>query len=207
MYSVNQPMKYAALTLSTLATVLLALALVGMANRIGSGGRPLPPVRNALAPLSAQQMGDQVDVQLALQSLGKLPSTRFFASPAASGATDHAGAPAESMSAFDGDIFALSPQRTETPDSPRSRTGTIQMPPRPLPLPRVTVVMESGASGKAVVNGQLVRVGDAVGDGMVVSSINVDAVTFASGKEVLEVRMPLDRLRVLGAFPGSSKGN
>ena len=76
-----------------------------------------------------------------------------------------------------------------------------------LSLPQVTVVMESGASGRAVVNGQLVRVGDAVGEGMVVNSINVDSVTFSSGKEVLEVRMPLNRLRVLGAFPGPSKGN
>lgn len=197
-------MKYAALTLSTVATALLALALVGMANQIGSGGRPLPPVRNALAPLSPQQLADQVDVQHALHSLGRLPSVRFLASPAGGANAD---ASAQNMNAFDGNIFALSPLNVATPASPYRRTANTQKASQPLPLPRVTVVMESGASGKAVVNGQLVRVGDAVANGMVVHSINVDSVIFASGNEVVEVRMPLDRLRVLGAFPGSARGN
>jgi hypothetical protein len=202
-------MKYAALTLSTVATALLALTLVGVVNQIGSGSRPLPPVQNALAPLSAQQMSDQADVELALQSLDKLPSARFFASPAAGGTAANTGASTASMSAFDGNIFALSPKRVEilAPSNNRRVVVAKAPPPRPLPLPQVTVVVESGASGKAVINGQLSRVGDAVGEGMVVSSINVDSVTFSSGKEVLEVRMPLDRLRVLGAFPGSPKGN
>jgi hypothetical protein len=200
-------MKYAALTLSTVATALLALALVGMADQIGSGNHPLPPVQNALAPLSAQQMSDQADVKLALQSLDKLPSARFFALPAASGTAVNTGTSAESLSAFDGNIFALSPKRAEIPAPSNRRVAVAKAPPRPLPLPQVTVVVESGASGKAVINGQLSRVGDAVGEGMVVSSINVDSVTFSSGKEMLEVRMPLDRLRVLGAFPGSTKGN
>jgi hypothetical protein len=203
-------MKYAALTLSTVATALLALTLVGVVNQIGSGSRPLPPVQNALAPLSAQQMSDQAAVELALQSLDKLPSTRFFVLPAASGTGANAGTSAESLSAFDGNIFALLPKRADIPAPSNNRRLVVAKAPPlplPLPLPQVTVVVESGASGKAVINGQLSRVGDAVGEGMVVSSINVDSVTFSSGKEMLEVRMPLDRLRVLGAFPGSSKGN
>ena len=204
-------MKYAALTLSTVATALLALTLVGVVNQIGSGSRPLPPVQNALAPLSAQQMSDQADVELALQSLDKLPSTRFFGLPAAGGTAANTGASTASMSAFDGNIFAISPKRLENLAPSNRRVVVAKAPPLPLPLPlplpQVTVVVESGASGKAVINGQLSRVGDAVGEGMVVSSINVDSVTFSSGKEMLEVRMPLDRLRVLGAFPGSPKGN
>lgn len=81
------------------------------------------------------------------------------------------------------------------------------MPPTPMPLPKVSVVMAGGAEGKAVVNGHLVRVGDAVGDGLVVKSIQVNVVTFSSGSEELHVRMPLERLRVLGAFPNAAKGN
>ena len=196
-------MKYAALTLSTVATALLALALVGMANQIGTAGRSLPPVRNDLAPLSAQQMADQADVQQALHALGQWPSARLLAPPTGV----NSGAPAENMSAMDGYLFALSSQSAETPSSRRRPIDAPAMAVPALALPRVTVVLESGAGGKAVVDGQLVRVGDAVADGMVVSSINVDSVMFSAGKEVVEVRMPLDRLRVLGAFPGSSKGN
>jgi hypothetical protein len=203
---VKKPMKYVALTLSTVATVLLVLALVGMANRIGSGGRALPPVQNSLPPLSAQQVSDQAEVKLALQSLDKFPSARFFASTGGSGSAASPGASA----APDGSIFALSAELIETPASvPRKRTTAAVKsgPLNPLPLPRVSVVLKSGADGKAVINGHLVRVGDPVGDGMVVNTISVEAVTFSSGKEILEVRMPLDRLRVLGAFPGSTKGN
>lgn len=200
-------MKYAALTLSTVATVLLAMALLGMANQMGSGGRPLPPVRNDLAPLSAQQLTDQADVHLALQSLGKLPSARLLALAANGAPSATSGEPRTGMDASDGNIFALSPLRADTPASPQRQAGMAPTAPAPLPLPQVTVVMESGASGKAIVNGQLVRVGDAVDNGMVVHSINVDSITFSSGKERLEVRMPLDRLRVLGAFPVSTRGN
>lgn len=207
--SVIKPMKYAALTLSTVATVLLALALLGMTNQMRSGGRPLPPVRNDLAPLSAQQLTDQADVHLALQSLGKLPSTRLLALAANGAPSATSGEPGTGMDGSDGTIFALSPLRADTPASPQRQAGIAPTAPAPLPLPlpQVTVVMESGASGKAIVNGQLVRVGDAVDNGMVVHSINVDSITFSSGKERLEVRMPLDRLRVLGAFPVSTRGH
>lgn len=200
-------MKYAALTLSTVATVLLALTLVGVANQIGSGSRPLPPAQNALSPLSPQQIANQADVELALRSLDKIPSTRFFALPVEEGTGVNTKGPTGDVNAFDGSIFALSPQRVEISTPSNRRVAIANANPRPLPLPRVTVVLESGANGKAVINGQLARVGDAVGDGMVVSSINVASVTFASGKETLEVKMPLDRLRVLGAFPSSSKEN
>jgi hypothetical protein len=200
-------MKYVALTLCTVATALLVLALAGVANQIGAGGRAIAPIQNALPLLSSQQITDQRDVRSALAALDKLPSARFLAS---SGAPADSVGSAQAMAVSDGTLFALSTQRTETPASPSRRSGTYVAPPSrplPLPLPNVTVVLESGTSGKAVINGQLVHVGDPVGDGMVVKSINVDAVSFSSGKEVLEVRMPLARLRVLGAFPGSSKGN
>lgn len=201
-------MKYVALTLCTVATALLVLALAGVANQMGSGDRSFAPIQNAVPLLSPQQKSDQLDVRSALAALDKLPSTRFLASTASGDPSAGAAGSGQSMAISDGSLFALSTPRTEMPASPTRRAGThVAPPPRPLPLPHVTVVLESGASGKAVINGQLVRVGDAVGDGMVVSSINVDAVTFSSGKEVLEVRMPLARLRVLGAFPGSSKGN
>jgi hypothetical protein len=197
-------MKYVALTLSTVATVILALALAGMADRIGASGRYLPPARTALAPLSAEQIADQAEVKLAMQTLDQFPSARFLAST---------GGAAPSLSAStvpDGSIFALTAEVTKPRATATRKRPTVAIksgPLKPLPLPRVSVVVKSGTDGKAVINGQLVRVGDPVADGMVVHSINVDAVTFAAGKEVLEVRMPLERLRVLGAFPGAAKGN
>jgi hypothetical protein len=62
-------------------------------------------------------------------------------------------------------------------------------------------VVEGNSGAKAMVNGRLVSVGDRIEGGMFVKSIDIDTVTFASGKEELEIRMPLERLRVLGAFP------
>lgn len=200
-------MKYAALTLCTVATAIFALTLVGVANQIGSRGRPLAPVQNALAPLSAQQIADQGKVELALQSLDQVPSVRFFASPVASDSVNNSQGSVRSTSTFDGNIFALSPKNTEVSILQNKSTSSARAALRPLPLPLVTVVLESGVNGKAVIDGKLSRVGDTVVDGMVVSSIDIASVTFSSGKEVLEVRMPLERLRVLGAFPRSVKGN
>ena len=67
------------------------------------------------------------------------------------------------------------------------------------------MVLEGGSVAKAMVNGRLVSVGDHIEGGMVVKSIDIGAVTFASGNEELEIEMPLKRLRVLGAFPPTQK--
>ena len=205
-------MKYVALTLSTAATALLVLVLGGIAHKMGSDVRAVAPVQVSVNPLSEQQRRDQIEVRQALQALGQVTSERSLAL-LRSGATDGAEAIArtslnQGVERPYGAIFALSAPPVERAASPRQREprGGFTSP-APLPLPKVSVVLAGGAEGKAVVNGHLVRVGDGVGDGLVVKSIQVDVVTFASGSEELHVRMPLERLRVLGAFPSAAKAN
>jgi hypothetical protein len=71
----------------------------------------------------------------------------------------------------------------------------------------VSVVLRDGSEGKAVVDGYLVGVGDQVAGGLVVKSIRIESVTFSAQGEEIDVAVPLERLRVLGAFPSRSKGN
>lgn len=205
-------MKYVALTLSTTATALLVLVLGGIAHKMSSDVRAVAPVQVSVNPLSEQQRRDQTDVRQALQALGQVTSERSLAL-LRSGPTDGAQVAAraslnQGVERPYGAIFALSAPPVERAAAPRQRAARGDfMPPTPMPLPKVSVVMAGGAEGKAVVNGHLVRVGDAVGDGLVVKSIQVNVVTFSSGSEELHVRMPLERLRVLGAFPNAAKGN
>ena len=104
-------------------------------------------------------------------------------------------------------LFVLPPQTQMAALAPQPRAaGHVRQPLSSVPLPKVSVVVE-GAERKAVVDGHLVRVGDAVGDGLVVRAIQVGAVTFGYGKEELVVAVPLERLRVLGAFPSKAKAN
>jgi hypothetical protein len=203
-------MKFVALTLSAVATALLVLVIGGIAHTMGSNVRTLAPVQVSVNPLSPQQKSDQADVRQALMALGQVTSERSLALLRAASAD---GTQGDAQASLDQDpdlpygaIFALSAPVDPRAPVPRQRTATAYVaPPTPLPLPKVSVVLAGGSEGKAVIDGQLVRVGDAVGDGLVVKSIQVEAVTFASGKEVLEVRMPLERLRVLGAFPNRQK--
>ena len=204
-------MKYVALTLSTAATALLVLVLGGIAHKMGSDVRAVAPVQVSVNPLSEQQRRDQIEVRQALQALGQVTSERSLAL-LRSGATDRQATARASLNQGTerpyGAIFALSSPPVERATAPRQRASRGDFTsPTPIPLPKVSVVMAGGAEGKAVVNGHLVRVGDAVGNGLVVKSIQVSVVTFASGSEELQVRMPLERLRVLGAFPSAAKAN
>lgn len=205
-------MKYVALTLSTAATALLVLVIGGIAHTMGSNVRSLAPVQVSVSPLSPQQKSDQADVRQALRALGQVTEERSLALLRAS---SQDGAKGEQQAALNqglerpyGAIFALSaPVETRIPGPRQQMAPRDVASPTPLPLPKVSVVLAGGAEGKAVVNGHLVRVGDAVGEGLVVKSIQVEMVTFASGSEELQVRMPLERLRVLGAFSKPPEDN
>ena len=71
-----------------------------------------------------------------------------------------------------------------------------------------TLVLQAGNESRAMVDGRLVRVGDPVAEGMLVKSISIESVVFAANGEDLVVAVPLERLRVLGAFPSPrAKGN
>lgn len=181
-------MKYVALILSSIATALLVLAVAGMAGRLGEQRRGLPPPQVSVNAPTAQQFNDQADLKNALQALVEASSS------GSSFLMRQDGGSAASL-------FALAPAQS---DMPRERVRAL--PPAPPEPPVVSVILDAGSEGKAVVNGHLVRVGDPVGDGLTVRSIQVDSVTFANGKDrSLQVTVPLDRLRVLGAYPSGGR--
>lgn len=66
-------------------------------------------------------------------------------------------------------------------------------------LPVVNVVIQAGKSGKAMIDGSIVGVSDKLASGYVVKNIAMDLVTLAKDNEEIELKVPLDRLRVLGA--------
>ncbi len=199
-------MKYVALTLTTAATALLVLAMAGIAQQIGSNGRPMPPLQVSLSPLSEQQMREQDEVKDALVVLrgaaagrpqGLAQVGRLPAAPVDQGVQAQADY---------GSIFALPPEVVATKavkGSPRPERVALSA----VALPRVSVVLRAGSEGKAVVDGYLVGVGDQVAGGLVVKSIRMETVTFSAHGEDMEVAVPLERLRVLGAFPSRGKGH
>lgn len=195
-------MKYVALTLSLIAAALLLLAAAMIGNRIGVERHALAPVQMSLPPLSPQVVAGQAELKASLQALLDAAARRPMGLMAAGSATPGI----RPLDSYDG-LFVLPPQTQMAGLAPQPRAaGHVRQPLSSVPLPKVSVVVE-GAERKAVVDGHLVRVGDAVGDGLVVRAIQVGAVTFAYGKEELVVAVPLERLRVLGAFPSKAKAN
>jgi hypothetical protein len=199
-------MKYVALTLTTAATALLVLAMAGIAQQIGGNSRPMPPLQVSLSPLSEQQMREQDEVKNALVALRGAAAGRPYglaqigrtpAAPVDQGV--QAQADYGSIFALPLEVAAARPVKA----SPRPERVALSA----VPLPRVSVVLRDGSEGKAVVDGYLVGVGDQVAGGLVVKSIRIESVTFSAQGEEIDVAVPLERLRVLGAFPSRSKGN
>lgn len=147
-------MKFIALTLSTVATVLLVLAVMAVSSRAGSHGRVPLPVQASVPLLEDRQIDEQVQLKGALQAL-----------------LDVRDAPPARLTSQVEELFAL--QQAQPVAVREVRTPVVEQPP-----PRVTVVVQAGTEGKAVVDGRLVRVGDVVDGGLTVESIQTDAVTF-----------------------------
>ncbi len=205
-------MKYAALTLSTLSVAILAWGAVTMAFKMGPSGRPAPLNGVSIQPLSDQQLKDQTEVREALDAMREVAMSRMRDFPGASDAQGLMSHSARRLQPQFDSVFASAPPEvvkvalTAAPRMPRAMpTGPA---PVALPVPRVSLVLQTGNEGRAMVDGRLVRVGDPVAEGMVVKSISMESVVFAAGGEDLVVAVPLERLRVLGAFPSPrAKGN
>ncbi|MFP8777624.1 hypothetical protein [Hydrogenophaga sp. RWCD_12] len=193
-------MKYVALTLSLVASVLLLLAVGAIGHRIGAERRAPAPIQTSLPPLSPQDVSDQAELKTSLQALLDSAARRPAGLMAAS-----VNPGIRPIDSFDS-LFALSADSKPVAAAGPLRVAHVRAPLNAIPLPKVSVVVE-GSERKAIVNGALVKVGDPVGDGLVVSAIQVGSVSFAYGKEELQVAVPLERLRVLGAFPSRVKGN
>lgn len=199
-------MKYVALTLTTAATALLVLAMAGIAQQIGGNGRPMPPLQVSLSPLSEQQVREQDEVKTALVALRGAAAGRPY------GLAQIGRAPATPVDqgvqaqADYGSIFAL-PLEVAAAKPVKGSTRPQRVALSAVALPRVSVVLRDGSEGKAVVDGYLVGVGDQVAGGLVVKSIRIETVTFSARGEEIDVAVPLERLRVLGAFPSRGKGH
>jgi non-ribosomal peptide synthetase component F len=206
-------MKYAALTLSTLSLAILAWGTVTMALKMGPGGRPAPSSEVALVPLSDQQVKDQTEVREALDAMREVAMSRMKDFPGSGEAQGLMGSSVRRLQPQFDSIFASTPPeavKLAVAAAPRMPRAMSTMPAMPvsLPTPRVSLVLQTGNEGRAMVDGRLVRVGDPVAEGMVVKSISMESVVFAAHGEELVVAVPLERLRVLGAFPSPrAKGN
>lgn len=197
-------MKYAALTLSTLSLAILAWGTVTTALQMGPGGRPLPPNGVSIRPLSDLQLKEQTDVREALDAMRDVAMSRMKEFPGGGEAQGLMGNTTRRLQLQFESIFALTPDEAQKVATAAPRQlRAMPRKPVPLPTPRVNLVLQAGSEGRAMVDGRLVRVGDPVAEGMVVKSIAMDSVVFASQGEELVVAVPLERLRVLGAFPAS----
>lgn len=156
-------MRFLALILSALAVAVVTLAAVTLSQRAGQPGRPGTGMPAPVTPPTAEQWHDQADLKTALQALVEAndPASR-----------SRAGA------VLPQELFA----QTATP-APATKSVT-KPAAAPVHQPRVTVVLETGTEGKAVVDGRLVHVGDSVDGGLRVESIQVEAVTFIRGDGV-----------------------
>lgn len=201
-------MKYAALALSTIPLAILTWGVLNIVLDADSGGRPLPSTTMALQPLSNVQLKEQTEVMEALDALREVSMSRMRDFPNADGPQNYTSNAVRGLTSQFESIFALPPQEPEriAELTDPGLQGALPPAPKPLSMPLVNLVLQAGNEGRAMVNGQLVRVGDPVGEGMVVKSISMESVTFASGNEELLVAVPLERLRVLGAFPTPQQG-
>lgn len=203
-------MRYGALTLSAIAGAILAISVFVMAQTLWVPARPTTLMQNSLTPLSEKQVRDQAELRTALQAWSSAVGQ------SASRSENQNGNPGVSVKSLSDlgkvsqytSIFALSA-------APIVEIGSSSRLVRPklvnkdivsaIALPNVSVVLQGGSEARAVINGSLVRVGDVIADGLTVKSIMTDAVTFSSPKEDMVIRIPLERLRVLGAFPSQVK--
>ncbi|MDD3786607.1 MAG: hypothetical protein PHQ87_13765 [Hydrogenophaga sp.] len=167
-------MRYLALILSALAVAVVTLAAVSLSQRAGQPGRPGMGLPAPVTPPTAEQWHDQADLKTALQALTEAhdPASRSRAG---------AGLPQELLA------------QTAAPAPAAKPVGKPAA--APVHQPRVTVVLETGTEGKAVVDGRLVHVGDTVEGGLRVESIQVEEVTFIRG----------DGLRVRVAVAGDQR--
>lgn len=194
-------MKYAALTLNTLALAILLGGALGMALKLGSGGRPAPVDPVSVTPPTAQQLKEQADTQAALDALREVARSRGMDFPQDPARPPLITSVRPLMSPLDSIFASSEPVREALPLASARRAPVLTATSLQLAQPRINVVLQAGSEGRAMVDGRLVRVGDAVADGLVVKSIAMETVTFDARGTDMRVPVPLERLRVLGAFP------
>lgn len=156
-------MRYVALFLSALAVIVVALAAAALSPRAGVQGRSFLPLQGSVTPPTDNQQQALVELRFALDTLLKAADVSAGASPRQA-LFAQAAAP----------VVSAAPARA----------------PEVLHVPVVTVVLETGAEGKAIVDGRLAHVGEAVQGGLTVESIQIEAVTFVR-KNGARVRVPV----------------
>ena len=222
--------KYISLALNAGAIIVLIAGAIGIASQARfSAKRSTTPSNLVLPQFKAERIKETSEMLVAMDAYERVAGSRVSVSSQMQGLVSLNGnvstTPENFKSIFVGidsnplnsggsnRLVSLSlPQRSnpiaraptaqlasKIPASKNSiGTGTLSV----VELPKVTVVAVSGQEPRAIINGNLVGVNDQLSGGFVVKQISIDSVVVSQGKEDILIRIPLERLRVLGAQEG-----
>ncbi|MBV8619548.1 MAG: hypothetical protein JOY84_11850 [Curvibacter sp.] len=160
-------MKYAALCLNTLALILLAWGLYGIAGLVGARlpSSRLPAVE--LRPLPDKALADQKQVNSTLDTLAQFADRQAFA-----------------REANEMTLLAVPPLGTPGAGGPS------------MPRREVTLLARTSDGEIAVVDGRLVRKGARLADGGRLSRLTEDSVVVTEKQGRQTLSLPLEQLRV-----------
>ena len=160
-------MKYAALCLNTLAVLLLAWGLYGIAGLVGAR-LPSPRLQAAeLRPLPDKALADQKQVSATLDTLAQFSDRQAFA-----------------REANEMTLLALPPLGAPGAGGPT------------MPVREVTLLAHTSDGDLAVVDGLLVRKGARLSDGGRLSRLNDDSVVVSEKQGRQTLRLQVQQLRV-----------
>lgn len=219
--------KYLSLCVVSVAVAALVAGAVGIASKAASlVKKPAVSLTSLVIPqLKPERMTETSDFKLGLDVYKQRiasPASTGKSLPAALAALDDKSLVAGYRSANANQLFAGADEKSlalvaaganPKPAMFAAQTQIIQpagakvapakfIPPgqgTQIDMPKVAVVVIDGQTNKAIVNGSLVTVNSQLYGGYVVKEINIDSVVITHGKEQYVIRIPLDRLRVLGA--------
>ncbi len=225
--------KYISLALNMTAVVVLIAGVVGIATQAKSTTkRSLLPTSSSLPQIKVERLKEVSEMSLAMDAyerVGSIQKTELSTVQASASSSLVASGASESYKSIfvgiDSKIgsiaqgnpqgYAATPAYTVAKYPVRSvqtKTALAKDAPKinklpAIDLPKVTVVAVSGQEPRAVINGNVVGVNDQLAGGYVVKQISIDSVVVSQGAEDILIKIPLERLRVLGAQEGvRSKG-
>ena len=220
--------KHISLALNATAVAVLIVGVVGIATQAKSSARRLALPSNSSLPLiKPERIKEVSDMSLAMDAYERIGSAQAANKSAVQALTNPSVAATASSESFNSIFvgidsrFGMIDQRKPTMPASASAYAIARDPARTakakaasvknapkidklpaIDFPRVTVVAVSGQDPRAVINGNVVGVNDRLAGGYVVKQISIDSVVVSQGAEDILIKIPLERLRVLGAQEG-----
>jgi hypothetical protein len=217
--------KNISLALNLAAIAVLIAGVVGIVTQAKSTTKRLAVPSSLLLPqIKVERMREVTEMSLAMDAyerLGSVQAADKSAAQAVASSNPAALAAAETfpsifvgidsrfgsveqsrpLRAVDRSTYALAngSVRSGQAQVPKAKNAPSTEKPSAIDLPRVTVVAVSGQEPRAVINGNVVGVNDRLAGGYVVKQISIDSVVVSQGADDLLIKIPLERLRVLGA--------